>query len=264
MSSGKHHDHTKVYVGVFLTLLLLTFITVKVTEFDLSHLFQSANIVVAMIIATIKATVVALFFMHLNEDKAENVIIFTSSFLFLLIFIGLAGGDIFTRKPDPEITITPVEIPIALQMGQMAELNKPNASLKNKLIEEGKGIYTVQCVSCHGAEGKGNGPAASSFNPRPRNFTAEKFENGGAPAQLFDTLGKGLRKMPAFSSLSLRDRWAVVHYIRTFVSNPENDTPKTLALIGLSADGSVDSSNQADIKPELPVEFIIDRILAEQ
>lgn len=32
-------------------------------------------------------------------------------------------------------------------------------------------IFTTRCGACHGKEGKGNGPAAIGFNPKPRNFT---------------------------------------------------------------------------------------------
>ncbi|MCC6649316.1 MAG: c-type cytochrome [Polyangiaceae bacterium] len=36
---------------------------------------------------------------------------------------------------------------------------------------EAKQIYEQRCVTCHGADGKGTGPAAAALNPKPRNYT---------------------------------------------------------------------------------------------
>ncbi len=36
---------------------------------------------------------------------------------------------------------------------------------------EGEQLFSTRCGACHGLEGKGNGPAAIGFNPKPRNFT---------------------------------------------------------------------------------------------
>jgi len=38
-------------------------------------------------------------------------------------------------------------------------------------LAAGKKIFTTTCVSCHGAAGKGDGPAAMALEPRPANFT---------------------------------------------------------------------------------------------
>lgn len=62
---------------------------------------------------------------------------------------------------------------------------------------EGKAVFEDKCVMCHGAGGKGNGPAASAFSPGPANFTKAEFwqrkdmdkfiantiENGRGPMQ---------------------------------------------------------------------------------
>jgi hypothetical protein len=43
-----------------------------------------------------------------------------------------------------------------------------------EIIAKGKNIFTTVCSSCHGTDGKGDGPAATSLNPKPRNFTDRK------------------------------------------------------------------------------------------
>ncbi len=98
---GRVHAHissTKFYVGIFGALVFLTIATVKVSYYD----FGSLNIVVAMLIATMKASLVAAFFMHLRHDKLFNTLSFLGAFLFLAIFILLTYDDISRRgELDP-------------------------------------------------------------------------------------------------------------------------------------------------------------------
>lgn len=93
---GAVHVHVapaKFYWGIFGALVILTIVTVKVSYYD----FGSANTIIAMLIATMKAGLVATFFMHLRHDKAFNTICFLSAFLFLGIFILLTTDDTTTR-----------------------------------------------------------------------------------------------------------------------------------------------------------------------
>ena len=46
-----------------------------------------------------------------------------------------------------------------------------------QVIEQGKVLYTDQCESCHGAEGKGDGPAARFLDPPARDLTAGAWEH---------------------------------------------------------------------------------------
>ena len=69
--------------GVFGALTLLTVITVAQANFDLG----SFDILVVMVIATIKAILVGAFFMHLAWDKPFNIMFFVGSFVFVALFI---------------------------------------------------------------------------------------------------------------------------------------------------------------------------------
>jgi cytochrome c oxidase subunit 4 len=78
-----------ILLSVFAVLTILTVITVAQASFDLGHF----DVLVTMVIATIKATLVMLFFMHLAFDKPFNLIIFLSSFVFVALFIIFTLSD---------------------------------------------------------------------------------------------------------------------------------------------------------------------------
>ena len=92
-----HDDHglahttpVSLLVGILAILLVLTILTVSVTSFDLG---AQGNLVVAMVIATIKAALVVTFFMHLFWDKKFHLILFMTSVLFLILFLSMAITD---------------------------------------------------------------------------------------------------------------------------------------------------------------------------
>ena len=86
--STTHVVNIRGYLAVFGTLLVLTLVTVGVASLNLS---EGTTVLVAVSIATIKATLVALFFMHLKGEKpmvfwplALTAVLFVSLFAFLL------------------------------------------------------------------------------------------------------------------------------------------------------------------------------------
>lgn len=93
----------KLYFTVGFTLLALTSITVWVATFD----FGPWNMVVAMSLAALKASLVILFFMHLYYDSKIYAIILATSLLFLALFIILilfdttARGALYTQVENP-------------------------------------------------------------------------------------------------------------------------------------------------------------------
>jgi cytochrome c oxidase subunit 4 len=87
------HGGPKIYTANLFALLFLTIITVAAASFN----FGSANVVIALAIASVKATLVALFFMHLVWDKPVNSIIAIAGFLFLGIFMMFDFIDVTSR-----------------------------------------------------------------------------------------------------------------------------------------------------------------------
>lgn len=105
-----HHGHSEdgtdfahpiplpLLFGVFIALVILTIITVFQASFDLG----SFDIAVVMGIATIKAILVGMFFMHLAYDKPFNVIVFLSSFVFVGLFVIFTLSDSKLTAPSFE------------------------------------------------------------------------------------------------------------------------------------------------------------------
>jgi cytochrome c oxidase subunit IV len=94
MGQSDHHVVPfKTYFNVFATLLVMTVVTVVVAQFN----FGAMNTVIAMAIATFKATLVLAFFMHLKYDNLLNRAIFGTGVFFLLVLFAFCLTDIFTR-----------------------------------------------------------------------------------------------------------------------------------------------------------------------
>jgi len=85
-----------VLATVFAALLVLTVVTVAVTWVDLGRW----NLWIAMVIATVKGSLVALYFMHLRYDRPINGIVLLTALLFVLLFVGLALTDTLEYAPD--------------------------------------------------------------------------------------------------------------------------------------------------------------------
>ena len=107
------------YVAVWLALLALTATTYLTSRVDLGGHW---NLVVALSIATVKAALVVLFFMHLWDSRGMNRMVFVVSIFFVLLLIGGVVGDMATRFPlarPPEATglISPRDEPKGTERG---------------------------------------------------------------------------------------------------------------------------------------------------
>ena len=87
--NGVHVSSVRLLVVVWIALLIGTWLTVTATYFDLG----SFNIWIGLAIATVKAALVALYYMHLRWDRPFNGFVFLTAFLFLGIFVGIALMD---------------------------------------------------------------------------------------------------------------------------------------------------------------------------
>lgn len=96
---GSAHVHVmpfRVLLGVWAVLMVLTVVTVAVTWVDLGNF----NLWIAMAIATVKATLVVLYFMHMRYDRPFNAVVFVSALAFVALFIGIALIDTGAYQPE--------------------------------------------------------------------------------------------------------------------------------------------------------------------
>jgi copper transport protein len=85
-------------------------------------------------------------------------------------------------------------------------------------VSDGQAVFATDCVPCHGASGKGDGPVGLTLNPRPADLTQHAIPGVHTDAQLYQWISDGFpgSRMPAFRSvLSDTDRWNLVNFIRT-------------------------------------------------
>jgi mono/diheme cytochrome c family protein len=100
------------------------------------------------------------------------------------------------------------------------------------LMAQGKILFAQNCATCHGPEGKGDGPGGAGLNPKPRNFTQPTgWVNGYRIEDIYKTLDEGIKGsgMVSFNYLSKKDRMALVHVVQSlgaFNHGPED--PKAL------------------------------------
>ena len=83
-------------VGAGVALLVLTVITVATHSVDMGE----ANLPVALAIAMVKATIVALIFMHLRWDRPFNLLVLVGSSLFVLLMLAFAAMDVHQNEPS--------------------------------------------------------------------------------------------------------------------------------------------------------------------
>jgi len=93
-----HVVSLRVLATVFVILLALTYVTVAARYIDLGSL----NIWIALGIATVKGTLVILYFMHLRYDSPFNAVIFATALVFMFLFLGVTILDTIQYQPTIE------------------------------------------------------------------------------------------------------------------------------------------------------------------
>ncbi|MDE3018421.1 MAG: cytochrome c [Nitrospirota bacterium] len=94
--------------------------------------------------------------------------------------------------------------------------------------EQGRPIFEARCASCHGPQGRGDGPQAPFLSPRPASLiSAGTSVKTDAELLAVITNGKPRTSMPAWNGLlTEQERRDVLAYIRTLVRfHPHSPTP---------------------------------------
>ncbi len=99
----------------------------------------------------------------------------------------------------------------------------PGLALAGGDVEKGKAVYGKYCATCHGATGKGDGPAGKALNPKPpRDLTEKAYMATRSDDDLLTIVQKGgaavgkSPMMPPWSpALKDDDIQDVVAFVRT-------------------------------------------------
>jgi mono/diheme cytochrome c family protein len=94
-------------------------------------------------------------------------------------------------------------------------------------LAAGKVLYAKNCLSCHGATGVGNGPAAKDLEKSPGDLSKPAMwdQTDGA---LFWKITTGRKPMPSFETLTTEtERWQTINYVRTFAPKPASSQPSS-------------------------------------
>ena len=135
-NSYHHILPLSVYLKVGMALLGLTFVTVWISFYN----FGPLNLVVAMSVAAVKASLVALYFMHLKYDNKLYLVIFLSSLLFLATFIILTMFDTLRRGDIDQMKQSPIQKDAVIYQPQ-SEQSQP--VIVDSLIETNDSLIQV-------------------------------------------------------------------------------------------------------------------------
>ncbi|MCM2322124.1 MAG: c-type cytochrome [Oligoflexia bacterium] len=86
-----------------------------------------------------------------------------------------------------------------------------------------KNSFATNCVSCHGVNGDGNGPAGQYLVPKPRNFAVDDFRVGGKKPTIAQIVGVITNGLPGTAMVPFsgqikdeKERCDLAHYVLTF------------------------------------------------
>ena len=93
--------HIRVYIAVFIALLVGTVVTVGLNYLHFSSV--AVTVIIAMFVAVIKATLVACYFMHLISEKKMIYVLLGFTAFFFAVLLGLT---LFSFADLPELSTT--------------------------------------------------------------------------------------------------------------------------------------------------------------
>ena len=150
----------------------------------------------------------------LKNEGALNVVVLTMCFLFGFVSFAVAAGEGHHHHEESghmkSMMAVKDKVPEEYKIMDRTPVVPTQASLNT-----GQALYQENCLVCHGREGKGNGPAASSLKNKPANFLDKDHSSIYGPGEKYWIITHGTETtgMPGFPQLQPQERWHLVNYI---------------------------------------------------
>lgn len=131
-----------------------------------------------------------------------------------------------------------------------------------ELVAKGKGLFESTCAPCHGTDGKGDGPAGASLNPKPRNFhELTGWTNGPSFEKIYLTLQEGItnKGMASYANIPPEDRIAIIQFIRTLTPNYPAINQESLKAL----DATYSLSQGVKQPNQIPIKTAIEKVLSD-
>ena len=212
-----------------------------------------------------------------NEAKGlANRLALGSGVAVTFLLFGLIVIPALLRERRP-LARPPSDQPAAASVGWLDQAEAPASKGRDlppvdpatvmtpnpKLLARGEVLFKQNCSSCHGESGQGNGPAAGTLNPRPRNFTQSAgWKRGFHLTDIFTTISTGIKGtgMAAFDFIMPADRMALVHTVRSLGAFDRGaEDPKALDALANQF-----RSTGFHIPNRIPVSLAIEKMVKEQ
>lgn len=128
---------------------------------------------------------------------------------------------------------------------------------------EGKPLYEKNCSSCHGIEGRGDGPISANLIPRPSSFKDDNPIGLLSPFKVYNTISFGIKgtSMPSFPALSDEEKWNIGFYVVSLRFDEEQSKKGSNKYIGLNLSDDLDSQETLAVYSDQDIYRKIEKIV---
>ena len=174
-----------------------------------------------------------------NRDEYNRAGMFAFAFSMVFCFVFFIYIVYVNKGVDLGENVIDPSAPGAVAAGPAFDITKVTEPWVStpELVAYGKKVFNTNCALCHGNEGKGDGAAGASLNPKPRNLVEGKWTQGGGMINHFKVLQNGIKgtSMASYSHFKPADRWALVVYIESITENKSKDAAGAIAEFAKTA-----------------------------